>query len=562
MSADPSGCFSAAHLIQADGTPSYVPLLLTSAVYSILPPEGTPLTHAVQLSTRLGCHVSLKREDLTPVFSFKIRGAFNLMKQLTGDERWRGVVACSAGNHAQGVAIAGRELGIPCTIVMPLNTPSIKYRNVARMGAKVVLHGADFDEAKRECARLAHAHGLTNIPPFDDPYVIAGQGTVAVEIMRQVDDVNALDAIFVSVGGGGLLAGMLAYIKQIAPPHVKVIGVETYDADALTQSLARGHRVTLDEVGLFADGTAVKIMGEETFRVCADLVDELILVSTDEVCAAIKDVFEDTRSIAEPSGALAIAGMKRYIHDHGLVGTGKRFVGIVSGANINFSRLRFIAERADVGEGNEVMLRVVIPERPGAFLALHDHIHPRAVTEFVYRYSSPTRAHILLSFYLSTPSVSEAAQKQQQQDGARRLSPQERRRQELQGVMDGMQQSGMSALDISDNELAKAHARYLVGGRSDVPNERLYRFEFPERPGALRKFLETLGQRGGENAGVFNISLFHYRNQGGDIAKILCGIQVPQDDKHAFDDWLADLGYPHVDETDNAVYRDFLEEKA
>ncbi|KAK4703184.1 threonine dehydratase, partial [Phenoliferia sp. Uapishka_3] len=549
------------HLVQADGSPNYLPLLLTSSVYSILPAGGTPLTPATSLSARLGSQIYFKREDLTPVFSFKVRGAYNLMKQLTEEERWRGVVACSAGNHAQGVALAGRELGIACTIVMPLNTPSIKYNNVDRMGAKVVLHGADFDEAKRECARLAKVHGLTDIPPFDDPYVIAGQGTCGVEILRQTD-VSKLDAIFVCVGGGGLLAGILEYVKAVAPPHVKVIGVETHDADAMNQSLRAGERLTLKEVGLFADGTAVRQLGEETYRICANLVDEIVLVSNDEICAAIKDVFEDslplfadTRSVPEPSGALAVAGMKKYIQENNLIGKGKRFVATVSGANLNFSRLRFIAERADVGEGKEAMLRVIIPEKPGAFLALHSIIHPRAVTEFVYRYSSTARAFIFLSFYLSSPSnLKPAAPSLLNGQSTPIPSPQQVRHEELSSILSQFTSQGMKALDISENELAKSHARYLVGGRSNVPDERIFRFEFPERPRALRTFLEGLATR-------FNISLFHYRNQGGDIGKVLAGIQVPKEEEAAFDEWLAQLGYPYTEETNNVVFKDFLQDE-
>ncbi|KAM0789607.1 hypothetical protein ACM66B_000413 [Microbotryomycetes sp. NB124-2] len=550
------------HLMQADGTPNYLTMSLTSNVYSILPASGTPLTPAVSLSTRLGAQVLFKREDLTPVFSFKIRGAYNMMSQLTEEERWRGVVACSAGNHAQGVAISGRELGIACTIVMPLNTPSIKYTNVDRLGAKVVLHGADFDEAKRECARLAKVHGLTIIPPFDDPYVIAGQGTCGVEILRQTD-VSKLDAVFVPVGGGGFLAGVAAYVKAVAPPHVKVIGVETHDADCLAQTLRAGQRITLTEVGLFADGTAVRQMGEETVRLCAKLVDEIVLVSNDELCAAIKDVFEDTRSAPEPSGALAVAGMKKYIVQNNLVGKGRRFVSIVSGANLNFSRLRFISDRAELGEGKEAMLRVIIPEQQGAFLALHSVIHPRAVTEFVYRYSSPKRAFIFLSFYLSTPRVTPVAnavaQTTPNSPSASGTStpvstPHQLRQQELSSIMSALSQKGMSPLDISDNEMAKSHARYLVGGRKNVENERVFRFEFPERPGALRNFLEEVEKM------KFNISLFHYRNQGGDVGKILAGIQVDPTRSDEFDKGLESLGYPFVEETNNQVYRDFLDE--
>ncbi|TNY22180.1 threonine ammonia-lyase [Rhodotorula diobovata] len=542
------------HLLKPDGTPNYMLLSLTSSVYSILP-DGTPLTPAVSLSQRLGNQISFKREDMTPVFSFKLRGAYNLMRQLTDEERWRGVIACSAGNHAQGVAMSGRELGIACTIVMPLNTPSIKYQNVERLGARVVLHGADFDDAQRECVRLAKVHGLTLIPPFNDPYVIAGQGTAAVEILRQTD-VSKLDAVFIPVGGGGFLAGMAAYIKAVAPPHVKVIAVETHDADALAQTLRAGEHLTLNEVGLFADGTAVRKIGDETLRVCAELVDEIVLVSNDELCAAIKDVFQDTRSVPEPSGALGVAGAKKYIQQNNLIGKNKRFVSVVSGANINFSRLRFIAERAELGEGKEAMLRVIIPEKPGAFLTLHSVIHPRAVTEFVYRYSSSKRAFIFLSFYLASsssraqpPAVAAPATG----TSTPALSPAEQRASELSSIQSALSAQGMSALDISDNELAKSHARYLVGGKSKVANERMFRFEFPERPGALRKFLETLGNG-------FNISLFHYRNHGGDVGKILCGIQVPPTEGDAFTQWLDSLEYPYVEETANPAYADFLGE--
>ncbi|BGO99645.1 Threonine ammonia-lyase [Rhodotorula toruloides ATCC 204091] len=541
------------HLMKPDGTPNYMLMSLTSNVYSILP-EGTPLTPAVSLSQRLGNNILLKREDMTPVFSFKLRGAYNMMRQLTEEERWRGVIACSAGNHAQGVAMSGRELGIACTIVMPLNTPSIKYQNVDRLGARVVLHGADFDEAQRECARLAKLHGLTIIPPFNDPYVIAGQGTAAVEVLRQAD-VSELDAVFIPVGGGGFLAGMAAYIKAVAPPSVKVIGVETHDADALAQTLRKGEHLTLNEVGLFADGTAVRRMGDETLRVCAELVDEIILVSNDELCAAIKDVFQDTRSVPEPSGALGVAGAKKWIQQNNLIGKKMNFVSIVSGANINFSRLRFIAERAELGEGKEAMLRVIIPEKPGAFLALHSAIHPRAVTEFVYRYSSSKRAFIFLSFYLSSSSSSSRALPPQTGAGGGTstpvLTPAQQRKEELSSIVSTLAAGGMKALDISDNELAKSHARYLVGGKSKVPNERMFRFEFPERPGALRKFLETLGTR-------FNISLFHYRNHGGDVGKILCGIQVPKEENSIFDEWVVALKYPFVEETSNPAYADFL----
>jgi len=533
------------HLLLPDGTPNYLRMILTARVYDIIQP--TPLTEAAQLSTRLGCKISLKREDLLPVFSFKCRGAYNCIAQLSPEEKAKGVVACSAGNHAQGVALACQKLGINATIVMPLNTPSIKFKNVKRLGSNVLLHGSDFDMAKAECSRLEHEKGWTNIPPYDDPFVIAGQATVAVEILRQIDNMEDLDAIFVCVGGGGLLAGIATYIKSVAPPHVKVVGVETVDGDALSQSLNKGERVLLEEVGLFSDGTAVRVVGEECFRLLKDgLVDEMVLVNNDEICAAIKDIFEDTRSVPEPAGALAVAGMKRYIAKHKLAGSGKRFVGTVSGANMNFDRLRFVAERAELGEGREALLSVVIPEKPGAFLELHSKILPRAVTEFSYRYSSPSKAFIYLSFSLSSSTA---------------------REEELKGIIDSINESlgkhnsssssssssspTFQAIDISSNELAKSHARYLVGGRSHVPDERLFRFEFPERPGALLKFLR--GLKSG-----WNISLFHYRFIGGDIAKILTGFQIPPEDNETFNAYLRDLDYRYVEETNNVVARSFL----
>ncbi|GAA97344.1 uncharacterized protein L969DRAFT_440092 [Mixia osmundae IAM 14324] len=530
------------HCILPDGTPDYVRLALTSRVYELVQP--TPLNPAVSLSSRMGCQILMKREDLQPVFSFKIRGAYNLMSALTEDERWRGVIACSAGNHAQGVALAGSKLGIACTIVMPLNTPAIKWLNVERYGAKVVLHGTDFDEAKLECARLAHAHQLVNIPPYDEPYVIAGQGTIGVEILRQTNP-DELDAIFVCVGGGGLLAGVAAYVKQIAPPRVKVIGVETYDQNALTASLRGTERVSLKEVGLFADGTAVRIVGEETFRVCSNFVDEMVSVSNDEVCAAIKDIFEDTRAISEPSGALAVAGMKKYIQQNQLVGSNKRFVGIVSGANMNFDRLRFVAERAELGEKREALICVTLPEQEGSFLKLHSCIHPRSITEFSYRYSSPAEAHAIFAFHLAAGQVPGLGIVD---------SPQAARQAELEQIMQSIVAAGMKVTDLSENELAKSHARYLVGGRKSIPNERVFRFEFPERPGALRKYLQGISQ------GLFNVTLFHYRGQGGDVARVLAAIQVPPERTGAFEVFLSELGYKYAEETDNPVYRMFLQE--
>ncbi|KAJ3567166.1 hypothetical protein NP233_g6531 [Leucocoprinus birnbaumii] len=483
-------------------------------------------------NAKLGNEIYLKREDLQEVFSFKIRGAYNFMAHLNEEERWKGVVTCSAGNHAQGVALSGARLGIPCTIVMPKGTPTIKVRNVARLGAKVVLHGDDFDEAKAECARLASVHGLAFVPPYDDPLVIAGQGTVGMEILKQLPHSDKLDAIFGAVGGGGLVAGISEYVKRIGSPSTKVIGVETFDGDAMARSIASGQRVTLREVGPFSDGTAVKIVGAEPFRICKQLLDEIVIVDNDEICAAIKDIFEDTRSVTEPAGALALAGLKRYIINNNLVGAQKKFVAVVSGANMNFDRLRFVAERAELGEGREALLSVDIPEKPGSFIALHSVIHPRAVTEFIYRYNlsgDGDRAHVFLSFKLNTPN----------------------RTAEVHQVLSALEAEDMKGFDISDDELAKSHARYMIGGCHAVPNERIFRFAFPERPGALRKFLTGLHQG-------WNISLFHYRNHGGDLGKVLAGVQVPPSDYEAFDAYLKKLDYAYVEETDNPVYRRYL----
>ncbi|KAI9067291.1 threonine ammonia-lyase [Trametes sanguinea] len=517
----------AAHTLLPDGTPDYLRLILTSKVYEIL--KETPLVYCPNLSARLGNSIWLKREDLQEVFSFKIRGAYNFMASLTEEERWKGVVTCSAGNHAQGVALSGSRLGIPCTIVMPKATPSIKVRNVSRLGAKVVLYGQDFDEAKTECARLAATYGLVFVPPYDDPLVIAGQGTVGSEILKQIPNAEDLDGIVAGVGGGGLVAGICEYVKRIGSPKTKVIGAETVDADAMDRSLKKGERVTLSEVGLFSDGTAVKIVGQEPFRICQRLLDGVVKVDTDEICAAIKDIFEETRSITEPAGALALAGLKRYIADNQLVGAQKKFVAVISGANMNFDRLRFVAERAELGEGREALLSVEIPEKPGSFIALHDIIHPRATTEFVYRYFHPERAQIFLSFQLQTTN----------------------RAQEVSELLTTLENGGMKGFDISDDEMAKSHARYMIGGCIEVPNERLFRFEFPERPDALRRFLKGL------HAG-WNISLFHYRNHGADIGKVLAGIQVPPEDTEQFSEYLKRLGYPYVEETNNEVYKRYL----
>lgn len=509
------------------GYPDYLRLILTSRVYDVI--EQTPLTHAVNLSNRLESQVFLKREDLLPVFSFKLRGAYNKMAHLTPQEKWKGVVACSAGNHAQGVAYSARKLRMPATITMPLGTPAIKHMNVSRLGGAVVLHGNDFDEAKAECARLAESHGLTNIPPFDDPYVIAGQGTIGMEIVRQAD-LTKLEAVFCCVGGGGLIAGIGVYIKRIAP-HVKIIGVETYDANAMVQSLKLGKRVTLKEVGLFADGAAVKTVGEETFRLASEVVDDVIMVTTDETCAAIKDVFNDTRSILEPAGALALAGLKKYVAQNPSSDPKRQLVATASGANMDFDRLRFVAERAAIGEKKEALLMVTIPERPGAFAALVKAVHPMAVTEFCYRYASASAANVLIGVSLSANT----------------------REHDLADLIHRLSNEGMTAVDVSENETAKSHIRYLVGGRSSASNERSFAFEFPERQGALYKFLTTL-QPG------FNISLFHYRNHGGDIGKVLAGIQCPQGQEDNLNSFLTELGYGYAEETNNPVFKMFMTE--
>ncbi|RDL31177.1 Threonine dehydratase [Venustampulla echinocandica] len=510
-----------------NGYPDYLRLILTSRVYDAV--EETPLTLATNLSNRLECKVLLKREDLQPVFSFKLRGAYNKMAHLDPKVCWKGVVACSAGNHAQGVAYSARKLKIPATIVMPKGTPSIKHLNVTRLGGSVVLNGADFDAAKEECGRLEKLHGLTNIPPFDDPYVIAGQGTIGMELLRQTN-IQKLEAIFCCVGGGGLIAGIGVYVKRIAP-HVKIIGVETYDANAMVQSLQKGERVVLKNVGLFADGAAVKTVGQETFRICQEVVDEVIQVTTDEACAAIKDVFEDTRSILEPAGALAIAGLKKYVAAHPSADSSRNLVAIASGANMNFDRLRFVAERAALGEKKEALIMVTIPERPGAFSELINTIMPHMVTEFSYRYATDASANVLIGISLTSPAL--------------------QRDEELSSLLSRISATGMAPVDLSGDELAKSHVRYLVGGPSGVPSERLYMFNFPERPGALEKFLSTLKPR-------YNISLFQYRNAGGDIAKVVAGILCPDDELKELEAFLRKIGYPWEDCTNSEVFKTFL----
>ncbi|KAH8816407.1 threonine dehydratase-like protein [Xylogone sp. PMI_703] len=513
--------------ILPNGYPDYLRLILTSRVYEVV--DETPLTHATNLSNRLECNVLLKREDLLPVFSFKLRGAYNKMAHLNPNDSWKGVVACSAGNHAQGVAYSARKLKIPATIVMPEGTPSIKHLNVTRLGASVVLHGADFDAAKDECHRLSKLHNLTNIPPFDDPYVIAGQGTIGMELLRQAN-IHKLKAIFCCVGGGGLIAGIGVYVKRIAP-EVKIIGVETYDANAMQQSREKGRRVVLDEVGLFADGAAVKTVGEETFRICQEVVDEIIQVTTDEACAAIKDMFEDTRSIVEPAGALALAGLKKWVAANPSPDTSRQVVAVASGANMNFDRLRFVAERATLGEKKEALLCVSIPERPGSFAELIKIVLPHAVTEFSYRYATDEIANVLLGISLTSPTSQRDA--------------------ELASLLQRIAQSGMKATDLSGDELAKSHIRYVVGGRSGVPNERLYMFNFPERPGALEKFLSTLNPK-------YSISLFQYRNAGSDLGKVLAGILCPDESVEDLESFFRKIGYSWEDCTKSDVFHTFL----
>jgi threonine dehydratase len=449
------------------------------------------------------------------------------MAHLDAKERWKGVIAVSAGNHAQGVAYSARKLKIPATIVMPEGTPGIKHLNVARLGANVVLSGHDFDTAKLEAQRREKLHDLTNIPPFDDPYVIAGQGTIGMELLQQIH-FSEVEAIFCCVGGGGLIAGIGTFIKRFAP-QVKIIGVEAYEANAMVESLKKGRRVVLDQVGLFADGAAVRTVGEENFRLCKEVIDEIIEVTKDEICAAIKDVFDDTRSTLEPAGALSVAGLKKWVAAHPSTNPKRGIVAIASGANMDFDRLGFVAERARLGEKKEALLTVEIPEQPGAFAELIKNVLPHGVTEFSYRYATPGTANILMGISVGAGERERA----------------------VSSLVVELKKASMVAIDISENELAKNHIRYLVGGRSSVPNERLYAFEFPERPGALIKFLTTLKPG-------FNISLFHYRNHGGDIAQVLAGIQCRDEDIKELESFLQDLGYPYKDETHNEVYTNFM----
>ena len=500
---------------------NYLNQILNSRVYDVA--TETPLEVARVLSGRFDNNILIKREDLQPVFSFKIRGAYNKLSQLTAKEKKRGVIAASAGNHAQGVALAAKKLNIPATIVMPQTTPTIKIEAVRNWSPKIVLHGDDYQEAYNKSIEISETKSLIYIHPFDDPDVIAGQGTVGMEILRQCKD--EIDIIFVPVGGGGLISGIAAYIKAVRP-NVKIIGVEPEDAASMTRSLEKNRRVTLKEVGTFTDGCAVRRVGKETFRLTRKLVDGMITASVDEICAAIKDIFEDTRVVAEPAGALSIAGLKNYIAQEQC--TKKTLVAINCGANMNFDRLRHISERAEIGEKRESLFAVIIPEKPGSFRSFCRTLGKVSITEFNYRYSDAIEAKIFVGVKLTGGQNEKSL------------------------LMDSFMRGGFLATDMSDNDAAKLHIRHMVGGRpKDLVDEEVYRFQFPEKPGALLNFLNHFGER-------WNISLFHYRNHGSAFGRVLCGIQVPRSEIIQFQGFLGKLGYPHWSETKNAVYKTFL----
>jgi threonine dehydratase len=499
----------------------YIERILKARVYDVA--MESPLDHAPRLSRRLGNTVLLKREDLQAVFSFKLRGAYNRISHISESAAKRGVICASAGNHAQGVALAAQKRGVPAIIVMPETTPQIKVRSVQDFGAEAVLHGDDYDTAYEHAMELTRERNLIYVHAFDDPDIIAGQGTIGVEILRQT--AGDVDAIFVPIGGGGLISGIAVYVKYLHP-HIKIIGVEPEDAAAMYESLRAGKRVTLDRVGIFADGVAVKRVGEETFNLCRQHVDEVLLVDTDEICAGIQDVFEDTRSIVEPSGALAVAGAKKWLARERW--QNKRIVAVNSGANMNFDRLRHVAERADLGGEREALLAVEIAEEPGSFLRFCQALGRRSVTEFNYRYEAGRAAQIFVGFGISQG------------------------RKERDAVVAALRGAGYRVQDMTDNEMAKLHVRYMVGGPArGIQNEVLYRFEFPERPGALVRFLEAVGSR-------WNISLFHYRNHGSDYGRVVAGIQVPPAERMQFLDHLKALHYAYTDETGNAAYKIFL----
>ncbi|MEO6123824.1 MAG: threonine ammonia-lyase, biosynthetic [Ilumatobacteraceae bacterium] len=504
---------AAPHLTLGD----YLQKILTARVYDVA--VETPLDPAPNLSARIGNTVLLKREDTQPVFSFKLRGAYNKMVSLSAEQRDRGVICASAGNHAQGVAMSAARLGCVAIVVMPVTTPQVKVDAVRSLGAEVVLFGDSYSDAYAHAADIQQRDKLTFVHPFDDPDVIAGQGTIGMEILRQHQ--STIDAVFVAVGGGGLISGVAAYIKAVRP-EIRVIGVQIDDSDAMIQSIAAGHRVQLDEVGLFSDGTAVKLVGEETFRMASAYVDEFVVVDTDAVCAAIKDVFQDTRSILEPAGALGLAGLKHYAEKNDL--QDQTLIAITCGANMNFDRLRFVAERA---EEREALFAVTIPEELGSFRRFSELVGARSVTEFNYRISNSDRAHVFVGISIADRSESGSIAAQ-------------------------FEANGFATIDLTHDELAKEHVRHMVGGRSVLAHdERLFRFVFPERPGALMRFLSTMHPD-------WNISLFHYRNQGADDGRVLVGLQVPAADDAALAEFLDHLAYPFTEETANPVYRLFL----
>ncbi len=498
----------------------YLERILTARVYDVA--HETPLESAPRLCRRLDNHLLLKREDMQSVFSFKLRGAYNKMAQLSPEVLGLGVIAASAGNHAQGVALGAQRLGTTAIIVMPITTPMMKVDAVAALGATVILEGDTYDDAYAHARQLEAEKGLTFIHPFDDPDVIAGQGTIGMEILRQYQ--QPIHAVFVAIGGGGLISGIAAYLKRLRP-EIKVIGVEPIDSDAMSQSLAAGHRVRLSQVGLFADGVAVRQVGEETFRLCQQYVDDVILVSTDDICAAIKDVFEDTRTILEPAGALAIAGAKAYVEREQI--REKTLIAVACGANMNFDRLRFVAERAEVGERREAIFAVAIPEERGSFRRFCACAGTHNLTEFIYRIANQQEAHIFVGIQIQNRSDALA-------------------------IAATFEANGFRAIDLTDDELAKLHLRHMVGGHSTLANhELLYRFEFPERPGALTKFLNCMSPN-------WNISLFHYRNHGADYGRIVVGMQVPPDEMTEWQSFLDTLGYRYWDESQNPAYKLFL----
>ena len=501
----------------------YLKRILNARVYDVA--IESPLETAPSLSARTGNTIMLKREDMQPVFSFKLRGAYNKMAQLDAEQLKRGVITASAGNHAQGVALSAHKLGCHAIIVMPTTTPVVKIEAVKHFGQRsveIVLHGDSYSDAYEHALELEKKNQLTFVHPFDDPDVIAGQGTIGMEILRQ--RTQPIHAIFCAIGGGGLIAGVAAYVKQLRP-DIRIIGVQSVDSDAMYQSMQAGERVQLTDVGLFADGTAVKLAGEETLRICRKYVDEILLVDTDAVCAAIKDVFQDTRSILEPSGALSIAGAKLYAKREGL--KDETLVTVCSGANMNFDRLRFVAERADIGEKRESILAVTIPETPGSFRKFCALLGRRNITEFNYRFADPKSARVFVGIQVKNAVESSE-------------------------LVEKLQSHKLPTLDLSDNEMAKLHLRHLVGGHApEARDEILYRFEFPERPGALMQFLNSMNHS-------WNISLFHYRNHGADYGRVLVGMQVPDHDKQAFSEFLDTLGYRYWDETGNPAYRLFL----